>query len=340
VNEQRIGIIGCGAVTAKYHLPALQQVAGIQIVALADPRLERTRELAATFAVPHAVADYRDLLDRTDAVILALPHHLHATIGVEALKAGKHVLMEKPLANTVAECDALIAASRQADRVLAVGQVRRYTIAIQATRQWLTSGLLGDLEEFHVEEGGIYGWPVASDFFFKRETSGGGVLMDTGAHVLDTLRWWLGDLHVTGYEDDDAGGIEADCTMRMETNDGIAGTMVLSRLRTLSNRCLLRGSRALLEVNPLANWARLVPHGTGMGLCGGYAVNGAEVRNRELVDLFRQQAEEWLKAIRGEKAGIATAEEARATIRMIQEGYARRIRQTSCWERRLVEAVA
>lgn len=339
MNEKRIGIIGCGAVTAKYHLPALQQVAGVQIVALADPQLVRTQELAAAFSVPLSVAEYRDMLEHVDAVILALPHHLHATIGVEVLKAGKHVLMEKPLANTVAECDVLIAAARQAGRVLAVGQVRRYMAAIQATRQWLASGLLGDLESFHVEEGGIYGWPVASDFFFKREMSGGGVLIDTGAHVLDTLRWWLGDLHVTGYEDDDAGGIEADCTMRLETAAGIAGTLVLSRLRTLGNHCILRGSRALLEVHPLANRARLVPHGASFGLSGGYAINGEEVRSQELVDLFRRQSEEWLKAIRGEKSGIATAEEARETILLIQEAYGWRTRHSACWERRLVEVM-
>jgi len=333
MNEQRIGIIGCGAVTAKYHLPSLQKVAGVRVVALADPQLVRTRELAAAFAVPHAVADYRDLLEHVDAVILALPHHLHAVIGVDALKAGKHVLMEKPLASTVAECDALIEAARHADRILAVGQVRRYMVAIQATRQWVASGLLGDLEGFDVEEGGVYGWPVASDFFFKREMSGGGVLMDTGAHVLDTLRWWLGDLRVTGYSDDAAGGVEADCMMQLETADGIPGTMALSRLRTLGNRCLLRGSRASLEVNPLANRVRLIPHSAGTMLCGGYAVNGEDVHVQELVGLFQRQAEEWLRAIRGMKAEIATAVDARETIRMIQDGYARRTPQSVCWER-------
>ena len=339
MSELRIGIVGCGAVTAKYHLPALQHVAGVRLAALADPQLERTRELATLFAVPHAVADYHDMLEHVDAVVLALPHHLHAVIGVDVLKAGKHVLMEKPLANTVAECDALITAARDAGRVLAVGQVRRYMVAIQATRQWVSSGLLGDLEGFEVEEGGPYGWPVASDFFFRPEMSGGGVLIDTGAHVLDALRWWLGDLQVTGYEDDNAGGIEADCTMKLNTAGGVAGTMVLSRLRALNNRCILRGSRALLEVNPLANQARLTPRGSGMGLCGSYAIGG-EVHPQELIDLFQKQAEEWCKAIRGEKAEIATAEEARATIQMIQDGYARQIRQPACWERPLEEVAS
>ena len=334
MNELRIGIIGCGAVAVKCHLPALQQVVGGRVAALADPLLERARELGTRFSVPHVAADFREILDQVDAVILALPHHLHAAIGVDVLHAGKHVLMEKPLANTVAECDALIAAANSAGRVLAVGQVRRYMVAIEATRQWLASGVLGDLEGFEVEEGGIYGWPVVSDFFFRPATSGGGVLMDTGAHVLDTLRWWLGELQVVQYTDDMAGGVEADCTMKLRAAIGVEGSMMLSRLRTLSNRCLLRGSRALLEVHPLANRARLVPYGSALGLCGGYAV-GMENQPQDLVDLFRKQAEEWLKAVRGEKAEIATAEEARATIQMIQDGYAQRTRLSACWEQPL-----
>jgi len=334
MDDLRIGIIGCGAVTAKCHLPALQQIPGGRVTALADSCLERAEELAACYGVDHVAADYRSVLDHVDALILALPHHLHVAIGVDVLKAGKHVLMEKPLANTVEECDELITAARNADRVLAVGLVRRYMAAILATRQWVASGLLGDLEGFDVEEGGVYGWPVASDFFFRPEMSGGGVLMDTGAHVLDTLRWWLGDLQVTGYEDDAAGGVEADCTMQLRTVGGAEGTLKLSRVRTLSNRCLLRGSRALLEVNPLANRVWLIPRGSEMGLCGGYAID-TEVQPMDLVNLFQKQAEEWSKAIRGEKAEITTADEARATIRMIRDGYAQRTQQSECWERRV-----
>ena len=101
MTEIRIGIVGCGAVTSKSHLPALEGIKGVKVTALADPQISRTQEIASRFGVPKAAADYREIMDDVDALILALPHHLHAPIGSDVLKAGKHVLMEKPLANTV-----------------------------------------------------------------------------------------------------------------------------------------------------------------------------------------------------------------------------------------------
>ena len=120
MDDLRIGVIGCGAVAAKYHLPALQQAAGGRVTALVDTCLERAGELAADYGVEHVATDYRVVLDHVDALVLALPHHLHVIIGVDVLKAGKHVLMEKPLANTVEECDELIAIF-----VASIGTARR-----------------------------------------------------------------------------------------------------------------------------------------------------------------------------------------------------------------------
>ncbi len=338
VDSIQIGVVGCGAVTARYHLPALRRVAGARVAALADPALERARILAAQFGVPRAVADFQEMLDGVDAVVLALPHHLHATIGIAALRAGKHVLMEKPLANTVADCDALIAAARENGRVLAVAQVRRYLPAVRAVRDWLSAGLLGDIAAFEVEEGGVYRWPAASDFFFRRETAGGGVFMDTGAHVLDMLRCWLGDLTLVEYADDAAGGVEADGEMRVRSLCGAEGTIRLSRLRDLRNRCVLRGSRATLDVEPLNHRATLTPSRSKTGLAG--TVEGAMDSAPDWVTLFEEQAENWLKAIRRQPAEIAAAEEARETIRLIEEAYARRRTVAGVWERPLIGAGA
>ena len=334
-----IGIVGCGAVTARSHLPALRGIAGARVVALADPQIERTREIAARFNVPKAVADYRELLDEVDALILALPHHLHAPIGSEVLQAGKHVLMEKPLANTVGECDRLIAAARQGNMVLAVGQVRRYMTAYKAAKQWIASGVLGELAGFGAEEGGIYNWPVASDFFFRPEKSGGGVLMDTGAHVLDALLWWLGDFEVTAYEDDNAGGVEADCAMRLHSRAGVEGSLMLSRIRSLKNTCLFRGAKANLEIALLGNAARLIPHDSRFRLAGAFEITASErAMENNTLGLFREQAEEWIKAIHGKPAEIATAEDARNTIRVIRDGYAQKQPVREIWRQPTLEA--
>jgi predicted dehydrogenase len=327
MNELRVGIVGCGAVTVRSHLPVLTDMDGVRVAALADPQLARTQAIAARFGIPRACADYRELLDDVDALVLALPHHLHAPVGAEVLRAGKHVLMEKPLANTPAECDRLIAAAGQGGATLAVAQVRRYMTAYRAAREWLAAGLLGELTGFEAEEGGVYNWPVASDFFFRPEHSGGGVLMDTGAHVLDALLWWLGDLQVHAYADDNAGGVEADCTLQLRTADGAAGRVTLSRVRTLSNVCTLRGKRADLVVNLLANQATLTPKGATLGLSGAFA-DGSQTT----LDLFRAQAAEWLRLMRGEPAEIATGDEARRTIELIAACYGAREPVQQPWQ--------
>jgi predicted dehydrogenase len=327
MSELRVGIIGCGAVTVRSHLPVLTKMDGVRVVALADPQLAPTQAAAAHFGVATVCADYREILDTVDALVLALPHHLHAPIGVDVLRAGKHVLMEKPLANTPAECDRLVAAAAQGGATLAVAQVRRYMTGYRAVRDWLTTEVLGELTGFEAEEGGVYNWPVASDFFFRPERSGGGVLMDTGAHVLDALLWWLGDLQVSGYDDDNAGGVEADCTAQLLTPSGAPGRLTLSRVRALSNVCTVRGTRADLEVNLLTNQATLTPKGATAALSGAFA-GGSQTT----LDLFRAQAAEWLRLMRGEPADIATAEEARRTVTLIDACYAARQPVREPWQ--------
>ena len=328
INKLKLGIVGCGAVTSRSHLPALKTMDGVEVLAISDPNIKRAGELAKQYGVPRVHAEYQDLLNVVDAVVLALPHYLHAPIGEEILRSGTHVLMEKPLATAVTECDRLMEAAERGRVTLSVAQVRRYMTGYRAVKEWLATELLGEVISFEVEEGGIYNWPVASDFFFRPEMSGGGVLMDTGAHVLDALFWWLGRLEVASYEDDNAGGVEADCRATLRTSSGVEGTLRLSRIRELGNNFILRGARADLELGLLTNQARLIPHGASKCLSG--AFDGG---TQTTLDLFRAQIEEWRKVIYGEPAEIASAEEARETIRVISACYARRAPTREVWQR-------
>jgi predicted dehydrogenase len=103
------------------------------------------------------------------------------------------VLVEKPLALNAAECDAMGAAAATGNAVLAAGQILRALAAMRWTRAAIADGLIGPVRSFDVRVGYTHGWPPMSDFYFRRET-GGGVLLDLGAHVLDLLLWWLGDV--------------------------------------------------------------------------------------------------------------------------------------------------
>ena len=111
----------------------------------------------------------------------------------------------------------------------------------------LDSGILGDITSFDFQEGSVYDWPVASDFMF-RKAAGGGVLADTGAHVLDTLLWRVGDWQSVVYRDDSQGGVEADCLLELQMDSGATGTVQMSRSRALRNTYIIRGDRGHLEI--------------------------------------------------------------------------------------------
>lgn len=333
MKQTRVAIVGCGAVTEKSHLPALAGLDGMTVTALVDTQRDRAAQLAGRYSIPACHTRLEDAFDVADALILAVPHHLHASMGKAALEAGKHVLVEKPLARDAAECDLLVRAAEAAGRVLAVGQVRRYLDAYRATRSFLKSGILGEVVSFDVEEGAVYRWPVASDFFFQRSSSGGGVLIDTGAHVLDALIWWLGDLQLTRYADDAHGGVEADCALEVSSQGGARGRVVLSRIRALRNTAIIRGQKATLEVSLLSNRATLRASGGSQTLAGEFAEGPGAVAGQSTLDLFRMQAQEWLKAIRGEAAEVTTAREARRSVALIERCYAQRVATLEPWQR-------
>jgi len=124
----RIGIIGCGAIAEGAHLPAVLSSPQVELAAISDLNASRLQYLRRRYRLgPIAFQDYREVVGRVDAVILALPNHLHAPVGVELLSRGIHVLCEKPLAVTRHECEQLTQAARSAASILAVGFVARFS---------------------------------------------------------------------------------------------------------------------------------------------------------------------------------------------------------------------
>ncbi len=237
----RIAVVGCGAVAQLQYLPALAASRAARAVALVDRDLPRAHALAERWGVPHAVADVAELADGVDAAIVALPNHLHAPVAIALLRRGVQVLVEKPMATTVAECDAMIAAAAESGATLAVGLQFRFFDSTAAVGDLLAAELVGPLTRFELRQGVIPRWPFASDYLLRRETAGGGVLADYGVHVLDLLLCWLGEWASVDYRDDAMGGIEADCELELTFAAGLAGTVEVSRSRNLRNRCRFPG---------------------------------------------------------------------------------------------------
>jgi predicted dehydrogenase len=335
----QVAVIGCGAIAERGHLPALSKLDNCSIAMLVDKDLDRASRLAAKHKVPTLSDNYRDALKYADAAILALPHHLHAEIGCELLKAGLHLLIEKPMAMTASECDAMLAAAEEGKAVLAVGLMRRFLHSTHTARWIVQQGLLGQLQGFDFQEGNVFNWPIQSDFLLRRETAGGGVLFDTGAHTLDLLLYWLGDVANFEYYDDSYGGVEADCELRLTMASGVQGTVQLSRTRDLRNTAIIEGDRAILEVNLRRNWLTVRSHDGESGLVGyGLAPDSFEMVEQQFADLFKPQLEDWLAAIRGEHPPTVPGTEARRSVALIEACYAQRRQLEFPWNLQMVTA--
>ena len=139
MSQLRIGIVGCGEVTQIIHLPTLYQLNDLfRVTALCDVSANVLAGVGDAWGIETRVVDYQELLshDTVDAVLIANPNAYHAEITIAAVRAGKHVLVEKPMCMNLAENDAIIAAQEETGKVIQVGTMRRYAPAfIEACRK-------------------------------------------------------------------------------------------------------------------------------------------------------------------------------------------------------------
>ncbi len=309
-----LAIVGCGAITELAHLPAAAALPELRVTALIDTRRERAEALARRWGVPEAVADAAALRRRPDAALIALPHHLHAPVSLDFLRQGVHVLVEKPMALTVADCDAMIRAAVAAQAQLAVGLVRRFFPAHRTVKTLLATDALGPLTGFDVREGRVYDWPGTADSL-RRAAAGGGVIVDIGIHVLDTLLHWLGDLEVLECRDDAQGGVEADAEIHLITASGVRGVVELSRTRALRNTFQLHGAAATLEASFVTGEVTLRR--------GGEAI-AVETSADLPKDVFRAQLADFVDAIRNRRPPSTPGCEGRRSVALVEACAARR----------------
>jgi predicted dehydrogenase len=188
MGRSPILILGCGFI-AQRHAAAARRL-GVPLI-FASRDAERARRYARTFGGVAAPGGYAEALadPRAAGAIVCTPHDRHLDDARAAFAAGKHVLVEKPLARTLEEADAMMAAARAAGRVLMVAEQFHFMPAFRRVKDLIESGRLGALRELHLIARGFgvrQGWRVAGD------TMGGGTLIDGGVHYVHNLRWWGG----------------------------------------------------------------------------------------------------------------------------------------------------
>lgn len=189
----RVGVVGCGA--GVFHLEGYAEEPRAKVVALAGLDTDRCQQLAQRFDIPSIYREYQELLadPEIDAVSLAVPNHLHMPVAIAALEAGKHVLVEKPIARTAAEGQAMVDAARRTGKKLAIAFNRRFRHDVQLVAEAIRKGQFGHVyytKAFWMRRSGI---PGLGTWFTNKELAGGGPLIDLGVHVLDMALYMLGN---------------------------------------------------------------------------------------------------------------------------------------------------
>jgi predicted dehydrogenase len=186
-------VIGAGGIVREGHVPGLRK-AGVEVVAVCDPNLARARELAAALGIPRALRSHTELLalDGLDLVTIGAPNVFHAPLTIDALRAGVHVLCEKPIATTSADARRMAAEARRRGLVLGVNQHMRFDPTARAMRAAVEAGSLGDVYLADVRWARQNGIPGYGSWFTRAELAGAGALFDIGVHMLDLGLWLLG----------------------------------------------------------------------------------------------------------------------------------------------------
>ncbi len=187
----RVALFGCGWIQDFHARGVLEH--GDEILAVANHREETARAFAERYGIPRVTTDWEALAADPDveAAVVSTPNALHAPQSAALLRNGKHVMVEKPMATSVAGCDEMIAASREGDAFLMVAHCWRNRDEVRAMRARIATGELGEIVKTHGN--GVHAGWGPSGWFTDLELAGGGALVDMGVHAIDTARFLLGD---------------------------------------------------------------------------------------------------------------------------------------------------
>jgi len=191
-----VGVIGCGI--GQLHVEGFVADPRVHLAAIAGLDVDRCKRVQSKHAIPTRYEDYQEMLadPSIDMVSVGVPNHLHKEVTIAALKAGKHVLVEKPLAQNSADGEAMVAAAQQSGKQLGIIFNRRGRHDVQIVRDLVQRGEFGEIyhaKAYWMRRSGI---PGLGTWFTNKQLAGGGPLIDLGVHVIDMALWMMGDPRV------------------------------------------------------------------------------------------------------------------------------------------------
>lgn len=328
----RLGIVGCGAITREAHLPVIIGDRRVDLAVLCDRDRGNATHAAHASGVDAEIAtDIAELAGKVDAAIVAVPPRFHAPIAIQLMEMGIDVLCEKPLAITATDGRKMVDAARRTERVLAVALMMRFFPHNRWLADLVEEGEIGEVREVIVEDGAPLDWPMASNSYFDRNATGGGVLFDSGVHLLDRVLWLFGDLGDIAYEDDAFGGFESNAKLTGTLQ--IGGRAVPTRMEFSWSHRLRRsirvvGERGTLEAHTSDPRTLTLHRSTRRGPMEMQILCAKRWDGRSH---YRAQLNDFIGAIRERRAPFVTGESALQALSVIETAYARRTSMAQPW---------
>lgn len=190
-----VAIIGCGTIANAAHIPSYMHCEETAIKYFCDIVLERAQAAVEKYGCGIAVSDYNEVLKDPEitAISVCTPNNLHATISIAALRAGKHVLCEKPAARTYAEALEMQKVQHETGKILNIGVVNRFNDNVNLIKKYIDSGKLGEVYHVYASFRAHRSIPGLGGVFTTKDIAGGGALIDWGVHYLDIVMYCCGD---------------------------------------------------------------------------------------------------------------------------------------------------
>ena len=191
----KVAVIGCGTIANAAHIPSYMNNPNVEIKYFCDIIPERAEKAVAEYGCGTVITDYKDALADPEIIAISVctPNNVHAEISIAGMKAGKHVLCEKPAARTHAEALEMKQVQNATGMILNIGVVNRFNDHVNLIKKYIDSGALGEVYRVYVSFRAHRSIPGLGGAFTTKEIAGGGALIDWGVHYLDIVMYCCGD---------------------------------------------------------------------------------------------------------------------------------------------------
>lgn len=327
-----IGLVGSQFVST-IHAEALKLVPDAEIIAVASPTEAHVREFARHHGIPNYFTDVHDMLtlDGIDMIVIGAPNIFHCEITLAAAKAGKHVVVEKPLCMNLAEADRMIEACKTAGVKLMYAEELCFTPKYVRLKALLDEGALGDpvlLKQSEKHDG-----PHA-DHFWDVERSGGGVTMDMGCHAIEFFRWMLGRPKIKSvyaqmgthvHTDKTKGDDNAIIILEFENGVTAVAEESWTKLGGMDDRAEVHGTKGQAYADVLQGNSILTYSTQGVGYAvekAGNTVGWSFTMYEEIWNYgFPQEFAHFVDCVKNDRPPLVTGEDGRAVLEAIYAAY-------------------